>query len=340
MTEVLEPSELAGKLAGAAGLPEPLTCDRLTGGRNNRAYKIGFSNAADAVLKLYHHDPRDTRDRLGAEWNFLHYVQKRGVQNVPELLARDDASHAGLMGFIHGTKRTAATITRDDLQQAIDFIAAINGTPRTISDLRPGSEACFSLDAHLQTVDRRVARLSNLDPEAPCVSGVVGLVANQILPEWARIRDAVLESAGRLNVDCHKSLEEEHVCVSPSDFGFHNALVGVDGRVMFIDFEYAGYDDPAKLICDFLCQPEVPVPPDMTEWVSGALSDALKLPDILRIRSQMLLDTYRMKWICIMLNEFLPVDGNRREFAGQDTRHARATAQIEKVRTALEQLHS
>ena len=49
-------------------------------------------------------------------------------------------------------------------------------------------------------------------------------------------------------------------CLSPSDFGFHNAIRRASGELCFIDFEYAGQDDPAKMACDFLCQPEVPVP--------------------------------------------------------------------------------
>ncbi len=35
--------------------------------------------------------------------------------------------------------------------------------------------------------------------------------------------------------------------VSPSDFGFHNALLDDGGAISFLDFEYSGRDDPAKL---------------------------------------------------------------------------------------------
>ena len=55
-------------------------------------------------------------------------------------------------------------------------------------------------------------------------------------------------------------LAAEDCCLSPSDFGFHNALLDDEGKLTFLDFEYAGRDDPAKLVSDFFCQPEVPVP--------------------------------------------------------------------------------
>src|SRR6185503_11886129 len=46
--------------------------------------------------------------------------------------------------------------------------------------------------------------------------------------------------------------------LSPSDFGYHNAVLADDETVRFFDFEYAGWDDPAKLVCDFFNQVEVP----------------------------------------------------------------------------------
>ena len=43
---------------------------------------------------------------------------------------------------------------------------------------------------------------------------------------------------------------------SPSDFGFHNILCK-DGILNFVDFEYAGTDDIAKLLADFSLMPEI-----------------------------------------------------------------------------------
>ena len=39
---------------------------------------------------------------------------------------------------------------------------------------------------------------------------------------------------------------------SPSDFGFHNALLKDNGKLCFLDFEYFGRDDPVKLMADFI----------------------------------------------------------------------------------------
>src|SRR4029077_9202981 len=84
-------------------------------------------------------------------------------------------------------------------------------------------------------------------------------VTRDLLPGWRAVeRELQARAAGR-GIAIDARLPDEAVILSPSDFGFHNALVD-GGRVGFVDFEYAGRDDPAKLIGDFFNQVERPVP--------------------------------------------------------------------------------
>ncbi len=334
-----DPLALARDLAARTGLAEPAHLERLTGGRNNQAFRVTLEDATDVVLKLYHHDPRDTRDRLRAEWNFLTYVWERGVRNVPQPIVKDDASHAALIGFVAGEKRKPGTLIENDVAQAADFIAAINTTPRDVMALNPGSEACVSIEQHIETVTRRVARLDQLDPTAPHASAAQAMIDNEVQPAWIDIKSKAFIGANLAGVGVHRQLDPTEMCVSPSDFGFHNALADKDGALTFIDFEYAGRDDPAKLICDFLCTPEIPLPGDWTEQTIIKLARAID-GDSVRERARLLLPVYRIKWICIMLNEFLPIGGARRDFAERETREQRCTAQLEKVRHALDQLNT
>ncbi len=102
--------------------------------------------------------------------------------------------------------------------------------------------------------------------------------------------------------------------MSPSDFGFHNILV--DNKTLyFFDFEYAGWDDPAKLFCDFYSQPESPVIFEQAETFRILVSHALKLTEA-NLWTKELLPFYRLKWCCILLNEFRQSDRNRRIHAG------------------------
>lgn len=323
---------LATLLAGKAGIGVPRSVEPLAGGRNNRVFRVDFTGGTAAVLKAYHQDPRDPRDRLQAEWNFLSYVGARGVGKVPRPLASDPPKHAALYSFVPGTR---ATVVDDDLvRQAVAFAIAINQTPHQPEQLAPASEACFTLNGHLETVDRRVARLRDLDADAPHIDEARAFVDNRLNALWENVRTSIVRQAGVRGVPLEAAVVRS--VVSPSDFGFHNALIDTKGQATFLDFEYAGRDDPAKLICDFFCQPELVVPFGCYAEFTGALAAGLGLQDEDLWRARLLLDAYRVKWVCIMLNEFSAVDARRRAFASAQNGDRRALHQLASAQRYLD----
>ena len=322
---------LAVDLAASAGAPRPRSVDRLAGGQNNRVFRVATAGEP-LVLKLYHDDPRDPRDRLGAEWAFLAYVRARGVATVPVPLAHDPGRHAALYGFVAG--RRPGAVDGAAVEAAAAFVVAANAAPRNPRALNPGSEACFCLSDHLATVARRVERLGRLDPDVPLRDRAERLVADALRPAWAAVEAQIRGRMARAGLDPDRRLDPVEEIVSPSDFGFHNALVTDDGRTTFIDFEYAGRDDPAKLVCDFFCCPEVPVPDAYRPAFAARIAAVEGLADTAQ-RAELLIDAYRIKWVCILLNDFLPLGGSRRAFALAGERERRCAAQLEKAGHAL-----
>lgn len=325
----------AASMSERAGRAAPVRLLPLPGGKNNRVFAVTLADGGSLILKSYFSDPRDTRDRLGAEWAFLRYAWARNVRNVPEPLASEPARHLGLYARLPGVKLSAGGVRPEHVAAALDFVLAVNAPPRSAAAaLPPASEACFSTAAHIATVDRRVRALTTLDAEAPMQAEAERFVNEVLTPTWKNVRARVEASASLTGIPLDEPLAPEATIVSPSDFGFHNALVK-SGSVGFLDFEYAGRDDPAKLVCDFFCQPEVPVSQvyfaDAVERIVGGLS----LADAHRARFAVLLDLYRVKWTCIILNDFLPLGAARRSFADPGARAARCAAQLAKAADAM-----
>lgn len=323
--------DLAIRLAREAGVPPPQALTRLSGGKNNRVFRAG----EHAVLKLYHWDPRDSRDRLRAEWQFLSYAWAHGVRNIPQPLAKDEAAHAGLYSWMSG--HLLDSVAPGHIEAALDFLLAVNAPPRDPAALDPGSEACFSLRQHIATIDRRVERLAIIDADVPLRDAAEALIRTRLVPTWERVRAIILAGAEQLGIGLDAALDEASLCISPSDFGFHNALID-EGRIGFIDFEYAGRDDPAKLVCDFFCQPEVPVPlvhmPDFTQRLIGGLG----LDSLHASRCRLLLDAYRIKWTCIILNDFLPLGSSRRAYAELARTEERCAFQLARAAAKLNEI--
>lgn len=330
MSAVSEPDLAAvSRLTAAADLGRAGRLEPLPGGRNNRVYRVEADHGS-AVLKVYFRHPDDPRDRLAAEWGFTHFAWSAGVRCVPRPLAHDPEAGWGLYEWVEGRRPEAATA--ELVAAAADFVRRINaarGQPEA-ARLPVASEAAFSPAEHLRVVAGRVARLTTVtDPD--CAE----FVRRELVPAWeavsatvrstARFPDRVLAPAGR--------------CVSPSDFGFHNVRVGPCGRVCFLDFEYAGWDDPAKLIADFFCQPAVPVPAAWFDDFAAAVAAAFPDPPAVTARARLLWPVYQLKWVCIRLNEFVPAGGHRRAFAlATEVSAERRQAQLIAARLALRHL--
>jgi Phosphotransferase enzyme family len=322
---------LAQRLTAQAGRSVPRALTRLAGGRNNQVFRLDTDDGP-LVLKRYFKDARDSRDRLGAEWSFVSHAWSRGIRVVPEPLACDPAEQAGLYSFVQGRKLAPTELTSAHVDAAIDFVLAVNERPRPT--LAPGSEACFSLADHVSTIERRVARLAKLDDGVPHVDE-----ARQLVPRLQLMWDAVkaLIGAGMAleGLKMSQALGPDQQCLSPSDFGFHNALLDDTGRVTFLDFEYAGRDDPAKLVSDFFCQPDVPVPLSLHGHFVDRMAQGLGLDAAGVARCRLLLDAYQIKWTCIILNDFLPLGAARRAFADTGAWAERCAAQLAKAEAKL-----
>jgi hypothetical protein len=324
---------LASRLTAQAGHGVAHSLTRLAGGRNNQVYRLHTESGPPLVLKRYFNDPRDRRDRLGAEWNFITHAWSRGIHVVPEPLACDAAEQVGLYGFVQGRKLAASELTSAHIDAAIEFVLAVNRRPRPA--LAPGSEACFSLAEHIATVERRVARLATLDAAAPHADEAQHLVALRLFPAWTAVKARLAAGAEAAGLAMDRTLRPDDCCLSPSDYGFHNALLDDAGKLTFLDFEYAGRDDPAKLVSDFFCQPEVPVPLAHHAHVIDRMSEGLGLDASANARCRLLLDAYQIKWTCIILNDFLPLGAARRAFADTGAWAKRCAGQLTKAEAKL-----
>jgi hypothetical protein len=187
-------------------------------------------------------------------------------------------------------------------------------------------------------VDARLGRFVAMRPQSD-MDIAATLFVKELEQFWATTKTLLRADFEAMGLNFDIELPTEARCLSPSDFGFHNALVRPSGSLCFIDFEYAGWDDPAKTVCDFFCQPAVPVPhcylgsfvDQVADWVPDAAD--------FRHRVGILLPVYEVKWCCIMLNEFLPVGNRRRSFARSEEDFVqRQEMQLDKVEAAVSRL--
>ncbi len=324
---------LARRLLKDAGWSGEFSLEPMAGGRNNRVFQLRQPSGRLALLKCYFHHAKDTRDRLAQEFAFLRYARSLGCAYVAEPYAADPASHAGLMEYIVGDRPALSEVDAGHIDHAIRFFREMNARndSNAARRLPRASEACFSIDEHVATTRGRVERLSGLVVEDDVDREAARFVREELEPVWGEIQDRIAHAG----VDRVKVLPGGERCLSASDFGFHNSLRAAGGRLRFVDFEYAGWDDPAKLINDFANQPDMLLDTTLSDQFKLALIADHAAGELLERRVELLRPVYQLKWSCICLNEFLGVGRTRGNFSGFEQGRVQAGRKFQLARARV-----
>jgi hypothetical protein len=312
-----------------------LAISPVPGGGNNKLYRIK-AHDGDYIIKCYFRHAGDTRDRLNSEFLFSSFAWGHGIRSLAEPIAEDHEQSVGIYRFIEGRKLRPDEVTWNAVEQALVFFKQINRYRSDEDALRlpTGSEACFTLEEHIRTIDSRLRRLEGIVCEDLLDREAIRFVQKELRDTWHNVRAGLLSASESSGIPVNEKLAPTDTILSPSDFGFHNALLGGENMISFIDFEYAGWDDPAKMTGDFFNQVAVPVPMKYFGPFAEAVAACFPDPHRTLMRIRMLLPVYRIKWCCIVLNHFLPVDKHRKRFADQHALKERET-QLEKAKTLL-----
>jgi hypothetical protein len=301
--------EPLGQFCRSHGVTGAFELHPIRAGRNSQVFLVNAEDGRRILKHYYQPLGVNQRDRLGTEYGFLEFLKEAGVLGVPQPLGMDRALNLALYSYLPGLR--PEVIHSQHISQAARFIARINSFCATAQAkaLPLAADACLGWSAYLTLAESRISRLLAMEAESGVAREAREFVESRVQVLWEKVQ---------IELGPHPEwalLPPEDRILSPSDFGFHNVLAhGAD--LSFVDFEYAGWDDPAKLICDFMCQPEVPVTAGQGQQFMEELLRALPDAEGVARRVELLLPVHRLKWCCILLNEFRAEDRKRREHAG------------------------
>lgn len=256
-------------------------------GANSRVYRV-TTTAGRVALKIYPDRAGDPRRRAEAEWAALSLMREIGLSAAPAPIARSGEANAIVLEWIDGEPVDCHSAR--DLRAALDFIVELF----KVSTERPvtaplASEACLSVDDILAQIEaRRRALIDHPDLDrffAASFDPVLAAASAQALSD---------------EHDPSAQLAPEKRRLTPSDFGFHNALREANGRLRFIDFDYFGWDDPAKFATDLLLHPATTFSDEDAAKIVTSLAKVSDPGFAVRLRSRFRL--FALRWALILLN--------------------------------------
>jgi hypothetical protein len=313
--------------------------EQLPGGANNLVFKTR-AGTRTVLAKVYFRHAGDPRDRLGAEFGMLRFLWDNGIRCIPEPIFADPARHVGIYEFIEGRRLAPGEIAWPQVEQLLELLACIWSIRNRLGadKLPPGSDAGFSIGQFIENIQGRYQRMLPVltDHAAPAV--VRDYMRREVSDTAERLDGYLRRGIEAAALNPAALLPDAHRTLNPADHGFHNALLARDGRLKFLDFEYAGWDDPVQMICNACLQPEIPIPRELKPRFIAEIQRRIQGDARLADRIRLLYPLFGFKWALIMLNEFLAVERERRQFAGvhPEDRHR---AQLAKSRQRLEEVN-
>lgn len=199
------------------------------------------------LVKIYR---RDRWRRLEREFGALTVLERAAAHGVPRPLLKSDRYQYGVYSFESGRPKSASELSTEEIEHVARAAAELHSLSPEMGehDLMPAIDAAFSLEQEFAVIDRRLVSL-----EAFLAGGEVYDEVRELTGEF--------DPRARLDALIHRAtagpgndvlLPRAAWRINTGDFGPQNLLFSGDGTVTVLDFEAAGWDDPARLVMGFV----------------------------------------------------------------------------------------
>jgi len=316
---------------------------RIGSGRNSKVYKLLCEKSLPYTAKVYFRHGFDERNRLQVEFSCLQFLWKHGIRCIPQPIVMDPDQGYAIYEYIDGSQIGPKEVSENDIDFAVQFLMRLAEckSEEGSEDLPMASEACFSIQAIIDVIESRLGKLFALQNHNPQFHVLHKFLRDDFIASFQEIRKFYFSRLNRLGISSVSELSNDERTLSPSDFGFHNAVRRNTGEIVFVDFEYFGWDDPAKMVSDFLLHPGMELSPDSKKQFFTGMLRTFTQNENLSKRIEIVYPLCALNWSLILLNEFIPEYFQRRNFAGSKTNESDLLAtQLSKSMRMLDTIRS
>lgn len=266
-------------------------------GNNSKVFKAETYDKKYFAIKVYLTKFNDNRNRLKNEFKILKFLNKSDFEEVPKAICKNEDLNVAIYEWIQRNKIEKMK-ARKKIDFLIAFIKKLKKIPiKQLSNTNNASHACFNgFDIENQIIDR----FNKINQNQFNSNKFTNFLNKKLKPV---IFDLIDSYKNKWPDFFEKSYKPKEMFLSPSDSGFHNIIV-FKKRVKFVDFEYSGLDDPAKLTCDFLLHPGMNLHiNNKIYWAKNMFKIFSKDKDFKK-RVKLSINLFSLIWSLIVLNKF------------------------------------
>ena len=251
-----------------------INCLEIKGGFNSNTFQLIDNKGEKFFLKNFIFDSVNSHKRIRSEVFFSKYLIKQNINNIPRVISHNMKSRWILFQWINGKK--IKIINRANVENLIEFLMKINenSNSEVKNELPKACEFSFSLTEQKNLITSKISESISLINKINYIKPIIKFSIIDELNNKKIFLDNLLKREEFNNKDfLNYRLNINQTCISPSDVGFHN-IIYTNYNLYFFDFEFAGIDDPCKLISDLVLQPDYGIP---LEFIDLLIIDENKL---------------------------------------------------------------
>ncbi len=282
-------------------------------GGNNRLFKLN-SPSSKLLLKLY--KTPDDRHRLQREFEAFQFLRSKHINQVPEAYLVNLEDYFAIYSFVSGKITKAADLDRAQITALMDFIITLHRLlPNHVDhSFLPSIGASNCLQDYVTSTKTRINKLkTHIATEGSTLLEKYGFPLDfeqsfdQLFTQITASYSAEYMSS---------QLTSDQLRLSPVDFGPHNTLFQSNGKPMFIDFEYFGWDDPYRLIGDFLNHDQsIDISDEDKKFALKYYIEQMKLDQPEQDRLIAVIKLMSLEWLGVYLQSMTREKLNLRKFA-------------------------
>ena len=276
-------------------------CVPISPGGNSAVFKLCLSDKSENLLKRYPQEIAVHESRLKTEASACRLLRRVGIEQSAEVIHEDVENQIAVFRWIDGNR--VADPKAKHIESLLKFVKDLRDIERTdeVNAFLNAKEACLSIQDICEQIQNRRDRLGRGEIKSEELDAFLEQIFDPLFAKtiaWA-------QENWPLGHSFFDQLPREFQTLSPSDFGFHNALWERSGKLRVVDLEYFGWDDPVKLASDFCWHPAMKIPqPLQQKWVLGMCQLFCSDQDF-ENRLTIAHPLYGLRWAVIVLKPFL-----------------------------------
>lgn len=281
-------------------------------GRNSKVFKFLLNNKM-FIAKFY--ETESKINRLDRELFFYDYLLTTDIDSTAKIIKFSKTKNCTIFSYINGKK--IEHIQDKNILQCVKFVTELNKNLEVNKD-----DFNFAIDGvktridHIKLCEDRINIMKSIENKSPIGKDFHIFFKDSIMKKWNILKKNFYENY--MCDEFNNLIKNDELIISPSDFGFHNILLKNE-KLFFFDFEYSGLDDPIKLVCDFISQPDQNINFNQINIFKNKLFCFLKNKKYYSELTEIFLPFHQLKWCCIVLNEFRSDKILIRDHAGLNT---------------------